>query len=302
MNITIKQLRAFITVAKYQNFTAAAQHLHLSQSALSGLIKELENTLGFQVFDRTTRQLNLSQLGEQLLPQAQRIIHELMVFESQITMFNKLEQGQVRIAVSQQFAASMMPMVIANFQKTYPHIQFTLIDCSVEMVLQRVQSMDVDFGLGAERAFDDDIKAEFLFELPFFVVMPSHHRLSQQSQVRWLDLQDEPMITLQGPFTKHLLQDLPETLAQVLKQPQYEVNFLSTAFALTKQGLGLTLCLPYASERVSQQGLVMKQLINPVIKRRFFLYQRTHRTLSPAMMAFKKFLSGMYPVSSSHLK
>ena len=290
MNITIKQLRAFITVAKYQNFTAAAQHLHLSQSALSGLIKELENTLGFQVFDRTTRQLNLSQLGEQLLPQAQRIIHELMVFESQITMFNKLEQGQVRIAVSQQFAASMMPMVIANFQKTYPHIQFTLIDCSVEMVLQRVQSMDVDF------------KAEFLFELPFFVVMPSHHRLSQQSQVRWLDLQDEPMITLQGPFTKHLLQDLPETLAQVLKQPQYEVNFLSTAFALTKQGLGLTLCLPYASERVSQQGLVMKQLINPVIKRRFFLYQRTHRTLSPAMMAFKKFLSGMYPASSSHLK
>lgn len=295
MNITIKQLRAFVMVAKHQNFTVASQHLHLSQSALSGLIKELENTLGFQVFERTTRQLRLSDLGEQLLPQAQRIIHELMAFESQVIMFNQLEQGQVRIAVSQQFAASVMPMVIANFQKVYPHIQVTLMDCSVEMVLQRVQNMDVDFGLGAERTFDDDIEAELLFELPFFVVMPSHHRLSHEPQVRWLELQDEAMITLQGPFTKHLLNDLPAAMAQVLKQPQYEVNFLSTAVGLTKQGLGLTLCLPYASEGVHQQGLVMKQLIDPVIKRRFYLYQRTHRALSPAMLAFKQFLNQYVP-------
>lgn len=290
MNITLKQLRAFISVAKYQHFTMASQQLHISQSALSGLIKELETTLGFQLFERSTRQLTLSAMGEQLLPKAQRIINELSAFESEVITLNNLEQGQVRIAVSQQFSASTMPILIAKFKKIYPNIQITLIDCSVEAVISQVQNMEVDFGLGAERAFDDDISATFLFELPFYVVMPTNHPLATQAEIRWEQLLNEPIISLQGPFTQLLLQELPANIANFMSKPAYQVNFLPTALGLTREGLGLTLCLSYASDRVKRQGLIMRPLIEPTIHRKFFLYQRHNRTLSPAMTAFYQFV------------
>lgn len=290
MNITLKQLRAFISVAKYQHFTMASQQLHISQSALSGLIKELETTLGFQLFERSTRQLTLSAMGEQLLPKAQRIINELSAFESEVITLNNLEQGQVRIAVSQQFSASTMPILIAKFKKIYPNIQITLIDCSVEAVISQVQNMEVDFGLGAERAFDDDISATFLFELPFYVVMPTNHPLATQAEIRWEQLLNEPIISLQGPFTQLLLQELPANIANFMSKPAYQVNFLPTALGLTREGLGLTLCLSYASDRVKRQGLIMRPLIEPTIQRRFFLYQRDNRSFSPAMTVFKEFL------------
>lgn len=290
MNITLKQLKAFISVAKYQHFTIASQQLHLSQSALSGLIKELESTLGFQLFERSTRQLRLSAMGERLLPKAQRVINELSAFESEVIMLNNLEQGQVRIAVSQQFSASSMPILIANFKQIYPNIQVSLIDCSVETVLSQVQNMEVDFGLGAERHHDDDILATFLFELPFFVVMPLDHPLANQTKITWQQLLDEPIITLKGPFTERLLQDLPPHIANPLSKPAYQVNFLPTALGLTREGLGLTLCLSYASDRVKRQGLTMRPLIEPTIQRKFFLYQRANRTFSPAMSVFKAFL------------
>ena len=73
MNISIRHLSAFISVADNGSFTRASEQMHLTQSAVSGLIKELESSLGIVLFDRTTRQLSLSVVGHHLLPQARRI-------------------------------------------------------------------------------------------------------------------------------------------------------------------------------------------------------------------------------------
>ncbi|WP_208607809.1 LysR family transcriptional regulator [Rodentibacter myodis] len=77
INISLKQLHAFIAVAHHGSFTEAATHLFLTQSAVSGLIKELETTLAMRLFDRTTRQLQLTLVGEQLLPIAKRTLNEI---------------------------------------------------------------------------------------------------------------------------------------------------------------------------------------------------------------------------------
>ena len=299
MNISIRQLSAFISVADNGSFTRASEQMHLTQSAVSGLIKELESSLGIVLFDRTTRQLSLSVVGHHLLPQARRILNEMQLFENEASSLTSLAQGQVRLAVS-QFAASSMPAVIAQFAKAYPDISVSLLDCSAENVLEHIQNIEVDLGVGTERGFtepDDDISADLLYQLPFCVVMPDNHALAQKTEVIWQDLIDTPLITLQGPFIEQVTAELDEEIASHIQQARYKVNFMSTALEMTRQGFGITLCLPYMPEVidwVSANGLQMRPLAQPVKMRRFFIYQRSSRALSPASIAFKQFLQSYF--------
>ena len=299
MNISIRQLTAFISVADNGSFTRASEQMHLTQSAVSGLIKELESSLGIVLFDRTTRQLSLSVVGHHLLPQARRILNEMQLFENEASSLTSLAQGQVRLAVS-QFAASSMPAVIAQFAKEYPDISVSLLDCSAENVLEHIQNIEVDLGVGTELGFmesEDDISADLLYQLPFCVVMPDSHALVQKSEVVWQDLVDIPLITLQGPFIEQVTAELDESIASHIQQARYKVNFMSTALEMTRQGFGITLCLPYMPEVidwVSANGLQMRPLAQPVKMRRFFIYQRSSRALSPASIAFKQFLQSYF--------
>ena len=299
MNISIRQLSAFISVADNGSFTRASEQMHLTQSAVSGLIKELESSLGIVLFDRTTRQLSLSVVGHHLLPQARRILNEMQLFENEASSLTSLAQGQVRLAVS-QFAASSMPAVIARFAKAYPDISVSLLDCSAENVLEHIQNIEVDLGVGTERGFtepDDDISADLLYQLPFCVVMPDNHALAQKTEVIWQDLVDTPLITLQGPFIEQVTAELDEEITSHIQQARYKVNFMSTALEMTRQGFGITLCLPYMPEVidwVSANSLQMRPLAQPVKMRRFFIYQRSSRALSPASIAFKQFLQSYF--------
>ena len=299
MNISIRQLTAFVSVADNGSFTRASDQMHLTQSAVSGLIKELESSLGIVLFDRTTRQLSLSVVGHHLLPQARRILNEMQLFENEASSLTSLAQGQVRLAVS-QFAASSMPAVIAQFAKVHPDISVSLLDCSAENVLEHIQNIEVDLGVGTELGFmesEDDISADLLYQLPFCVVMPDSHVLAQKSEITWQDLVDIPLITLQGPFIEQVTAELDENIANHIQQARYKVNFMSTALEMTRQGFGITLCLPYMPEVidwVSANGLQMRPLAQPVKMRRFFIYKRSSRALSPASIAFKQFLQAYF--------
>ena len=294
MNISIRQLTAFIKVADYGSFTRASDQMYLTQSAVSGLIKELESNLGVVLFDRTTRQLSLSVIGQHLLPQARRILNEMQLFENEVSSLTSLAQGQVRLAVS-QFAASSMPAVIAQFAKQYPEISVSLLDCSAENLLKHIQDIEVDLGVGVELSLmdDDNISADLLYQLPFCVVMLDTHPLAQQAEVTWQDLMNIPLITLQGPFIEQVTAELNDSIAAHIQQARYKVNFMSTALEMTRQGFGITLCLPYMPEVidwVSANNLQMRPLSQPIKMRQFFIYQRSSRALSPATIAFRQFL------------
>ncbi|MDO5058450.1 MAG: LysR family transcriptional regulator [Neisseria sp.] len=291
MSISLRQIKAFVAAAEQGSFTQAAVQLHLTQSALSGLIKELENRLDVRLFDRTTRQLHLSAAGQLLLPSAKRILNEMKQFSEEAGRLKNGRNGQVRLATSQLLAASVMPKLMAAFRRKETEIDVHLLDFSVEQVLQQVQNGDVDFGIGPERELPDDIEALDLFSLPFYVVLPENHPLAAQTEIAWQQLLDEPLITLSGPFTHRLAAVLPEPLTEKILAPAYQVNFLSTALGMTGNGLGLTLCLPYAAEWVRQNGLTMRPLGQPKVERNFCLYRRKNRSLSAPAQRFQAFLS-----------
>lgn len=286
MNITLRQLVAFVTVYKAGSFTKAAEELHLTQSALSGLVRELESNLDLKLFDRTTRQLDLSVVGEQLLPAAMRVLNEVEALSDEIKSLKNLEHGEVKIAVTQQLASAKLPKILAKFKALYPQIALEIIDCGVEAIQECVRDTTVDIGIGPERALSHGLQQEPLFALSFHLVTPPEHRFAQRPHITWEDLKNEPLITLDGSFAGLLADDLLQQSAKKLGAIEYKVRFMSTALSMVKHGLGLTICLPYVREWVAQNNLVMIPIQEPEIQRKFFLYSRKNRNLSPAVQAF----------------
>ncbi|WP_377701242.1 LysR family transcriptional regulator [Pseudoduganella sp. UC29_71] len=283
MSPTLRQMRALVAIARTGSFTLAAEYLNLTQSSLSGQIKELEQTLGVKVVERNTRRAQLSELGRELYPLFDKMLQDLDGAMADIANRKALKKGTVRVAAPQMMACTLLPEVIAAYRAAYPAVQVMLVDCPVENVSGRVFSGEVDFGIGPERDPAAEIAAQLLFEMPFVLVLPVGHPLAGKDSVTWGDVNQHPLIALQGQFTERLLRD-------VALNPYNEVTFMTTALAMVNAGLGVTACLPYAAPMVKLYGLQMRLLREPELTRRFFVYTKSARSLSPAAQSFADFL------------
>ena len=291
MNPTLRQMRALVSVARTGSFTQAAALLHLTQSALSGQIKELETLLGVKVVERNTRRVELSDVGRELVPLFDKMLQDLDGALADIASRKALRKGIVRVAAPQMMACTLLPQVMAAYRAQYPDIQVLLVDCPVDNVAQRVFSGEVDIGIGPERDALPDIGTQLLFEMPFVAVCPASHPLATQATVSWADLGSHPFIALQGQFTERLLRDMQVRHADAGGlQPYSEVTFMTTALALVAAGLGVTACLPYAAPMVKLHGLEMRPLTNPELTRKFYIHTRETRTPTPAAASFTAFL------------
>ena len=292
MNITLRQLRAFIAVARTGSFTLAAESLFVTQSALSGLIKELEQSLGVRLFDRSTRRIQLSDIGREIFPLIDKTLLDLDGVLEEVANLKALKKGLVRVAAPQLMASTLLPEVIAAYRAARPEIDIRLVDCAVESVVSRVFSGEVDLGIGPERDPNSDIQAEELFTLPFHAVFPPAHPLAARQEIRWAELVGYPLITLEGQFTERLSMDLHDGVRELDLAPQATVTFMSTALSMVSAGLGVTICIPYAASLVRLHGLQMRPLVAPVVPRRFYVFTRNGRSLTPAAQSFRDFVLG----------
>lgn len=290
MNPTLRQMRAFVALGRTGSFTLAAEALHVTQAALSGLIKELEQTLGSKVVDRSTRKIALTDSGRELLPLFSKIIEDLDAALLNLADHTNLKKGVVRVAAPQLMACTLLPKVIAAYRAAHPDIRVQLADCAVEDVGHRVLSGEADIGIGPERDPGAALSSTLLFEQAFALVFPRGHALEARKRITWADLARHPFISLQGQFTERLLSDLRGAAHDAPLRPAHEVTFMTTAFAMVGAGLGVTVCLPYAAALVELHTLHMRPLYSPRLTRRFFVYHRQNRSLSPAAHSFMHFL------------
>lgn len=290
MEVTLRQLRAFTALARTGGFTRAAESLHITQSALSGLIKELESQLGVRLVDRSTRRIQLSDIGREFHSVATRILRDLDGALENIDNLKRLRRGVVRMAAPQLMASTLIPEVIASFRKAHPDIQVHLQDCAVDNAISQVIRGEVDFSIGPHRQGLSELSTEPLFDLQFMAVFPKNHPLDAKYSVSWEDLVRYPLIALQGQFTERLALDLYRTKSIPPIKASHEVTFMSTALSMASAGLGVTAGLPYAHKLVDLYGLRMRPLVNPAVKRQFLIYRRANTTLPPAAEVFVQHL------------
>lgn len=290
MTVTLRQLRAFVAVARTGSFTLAAESLFITQSALSGLIKEFESALGLRVIDRSTRRTRLSDVGRDLYPLVEKILNDLDRVMEEVEQRQALKTGVARVAAPQLMASTLLPEIVAAYAVARPAIRVKVVDCAVESVMSRVFSGEVDFGIGPEREPNSDIAATTLFRGPFMVVFPTGHPLGELEEISWRDVLRYPLTTLQGQFTERLALDLRAANRGLNFLPTHEVAFMSTALAMVNAGLGITVCISYAASLVQLYRLEMRPLRDPEVFRSFYVFTRQGRSLSPAAEDFKTFL------------
>jgi DNA-binding transcriptional LysR family regulator len=140
MNVTLRQLRAFVAVAETGSFTAASRRLHLTPSALSLLVKELENTLAVRMFERSTRRTALTAAGLEFLPLARKVLEDLDRALSSARDLQQKKRGVVRVACTPLYAAVLMPDLIARHRRRFPGVEILVLDSLNQQALQRVTS------------------------------------------------------------------------------------------------------------------------------------------------------------------
>ena len=293
MDITLKQLRAFVTVANLGQFTLAADKLGSSQSAVSTLVRQLEQNLNLRLFDRHTRLLRLTQAGMDILPVAARAVADIEGMVESSRELNALRRGKVSIAAGTVQAALLLPQLVNGFTRLYPEITVALHDVAEKAVLELVANGSVDLGLGTVPEDDTELAGTRLMTDEFLVVLHADDPLVKLSELRWTDLADRKLIGPQrgNPIRDRLENELARNgIVLPLDKTMQEVALPLTIIGMVEAGLGVAIMTSAVTRLATSMGLVVRTPTEPHIKREVSLIQKRARSLSPAARRFRDFL------------
>jgi len=290
MSVTLKQIRAFVTVAQAGSFTAAANRLHLTQSAVSVLISELEQQFGQRLFDRTTRLAQTNDAGRDFYPAAEKMLADLHNAISGSKDLVAKKRGRVAIAATPLMASILLPQAIARYTAMFPGISVILHDTAAEQIQSKVRDGVVDFGIETFAKSWRELAAEPLMVDTLVLACPAGHPLAAKTGVAWRELAGHPFISLTrdnsvGQLIRSCLAE-----AGVEVQTAYEVSYLSTVVGMVGAGLGIAVLPSYASPITRIYDIEVRKLVKPAIRREMSFLTRQGRTLSPAAESLKAFL------------
>jgi DNA-binding transcriptional LysR family regulator len=290
MNITLRQMRAFSTVARAGSFTAAARQLSLTQSAVSMLVQQLEEEVGLRLFDRSRNSVTLTESGQQLLPLARRMLDDLRQMEEGASDLRTLRSGLLRVVAPQLLACTWMAGVLAQFDTKFPDVGLRVLDGTADDIVPAVRRGDAEIGFGPERPTGEDVTRTFLMNMPMRLACAASHPLANRTAVSWSDLRGERWVIYSSDFNRYLEQLLHDYDASLSIQTVTEVGYLTTALALVGAGLGVAAVPDYAYSFAGNFNLRFVPLRAPAIEREFFVYQRRGMALSPAADAFTQLM------------
>jgi DNA-binding transcriptional LysR family regulator len=300
MNVTLRQIRAFVAVARTGRFALAAERLHVTPSALSMLIRELETQLELRLFDRHTRMVRLTEAGVEFLPVAERSLEDLEQAVVSSRDLATLKRGRVRVATSTVLAGTLLPWAAREFIERNPGMRFVLKDIAEEEIRYRVKTSDVDFGIGTALDPDPELLELPLLEDRLVALLGDRHPLAAKRVVGWRELAGHPLVMLGSGSPLRTLVERALAEAGVVASPAFEVSFSSTVISMVAAGLGVA-ALPINARQVSPKVKVRaRPLVRPVIVRRVCLLMRKEVGPTPAAAAFRSFLQdyvrrGGYP-------
>lgn len=287
---TLRQLDAFVTVAELLSFTAAADRLALTPSAVSQLVVELESSLDFRLFERSTRKVALSAAGKEFVSSAQTVLKHLRVAEVAATDLRNRAAGLVRVAAPMVIASAILPPIIRAHSQDRPKLVVRIRDAAVEQLTDMVASGEVDLAVGPDRQGSDNVLRISLFASPWVLWCAKDHPLAAKRVLQWSDLRHHALVTAGRDHELSVAQmgaALPE---DERISPNDVVDNISTALGLAAAGLAATVSPAYVAPWAKRLGLVMRRIVEPEVTRQVCLYRPAHRIASPATESFAEYL------------
>lgn len=279
MDLNLRDMRAFVTVAHAGNFTRAAARLHLSQPALTVQIRRLEETVGARLFDRNSRSVELTQTGRELLPILTRSLADMEQALRDARALGDGSSGTVRLACLPTFAASALPDLIQAFRKRVPQARFQVRDVVASAVNALVRNEEVDIGLTGGHSVDATLDILQTGEDRLVIVCPKTHPLARKRSVTVDDFASMPLVLTAPGTSVRAVVDAALSNSRCTPDIACEPMYMMTAVAMVRGGLGISVLPASAREVHAERGLVTRPIDDPAFVRPIALVKKRGRTL-----------------------
>jgi DNA-binding transcriptional LysR family regulator len=284
MNYSLRQLRVFVTVAQAKSFSRAGEIIGLSQSAVSHSVKELEQQTGVRLLDRTTREVVLTEAGQQLAARLERLVDELSSTLRDVGRVGQQLSGTVRVAASQTISAHLIPHCIAQSNQLYPDIDFVLHDRPQQWVLESIRQGEVDFGIVIDPGPVSDLECEVVLSEPFLLLCRNDNPLADQVSVTWQALEGAKLVLQDYASGSRPLIDAALAEQQISATIVQEIGHPATLFPMVEAGIGISV-LPALALPLPQGSQLTVKRFTPTVERKLMLVRRKNRSLSGAAQA-----------------
>ncbi len=287
MEVSTRQLRAFRLVAQHRNFTRAAEGLFITPSGLSVLIKELEGRVGFRLFDRTTRHVELTSHGKELLAVIQRNLEELDAAIAKIGRSAKSRDLSITLGTTPLVAANILPPAMREFRKLRPDVRVQLYDADLPTLIKMVETDKLDLSLGIFKAMPE-IRREPFFRFSLMVARAAKDQ--PRRTTTWSALDGETLISLSPGHPHQQLIDRHLAKAGVKVETKSVVNLLDTQIALVEAEEGIAIIPSFGMPACRNRKVMVSPLINPVVRFDFHMITPRGKEQPPEAAEFTSFL------------
>lgn len=281
MNVSLQQLKVFVAVAHERSFTRAAREFDLTQSAVSRCVRELEEAIELRLFDRTTRQVELTAAGIRLERRIGRLLDEIDQTLREERTAHESHTGVVVMASNPVLSSSWVPGGLARCAAAFPHLVVSVKDQPQSAVLTSVEQGDVDFGVvSGESLSGDTLHAQALFSTPLCAVLPLEHPLARHQALAWDALSDVPLVTLNADAGSHAMVERTLHAHGVRARALQELGHVAAVLRMIELGLGVGVLPVDANWATPSVRLTARPLL-PEVMLPTMLVCRRNRSLRP---------------------
>lgn len=287
MDISFRQLQAFVLIAEQRSFSRAAEQIHLSQPALSYSQRKLEEALGLSLFARNTRSVELTEAGVRFLEQARRLLRDMHNAVHDAHEQLHLQSGSLRIGVLPSVAIEPLPRVLVDYRQRYPGIDISLRDGRAEEIRQWVGNAEVDFAITSVADEPGVLDFQPLYDDSLVLLVRGLGGLRGKllAALQHLDY----VATTRDTSLRSMADQTLERMG-LRPEPAFEVAYMSSAAALARAGLGYALLPASVADTFNGDGSLSVHPLPMAPARGIGVLQRKPCYLSPPAQAFVSML------------
>jgi LysR family hydrogen peroxide-inducible transcriptional activator len=244
--MTITQLKYVLAVAEYKNFTLAADKCFVTQPTLSMQIQKIEEELSIQIFDRTKKPIQLTDIGLKIVTQAKNIVNEADRIQDIVEQQKGFIGGEFRLGIIPTIMPTLLPMFLNNFIKKYPKVKLIIEELNTDEIITKLNNGHLDAAIAATPLEEEKIKEIVLYFEPFVAYIPEQHHHFNKEEIEVADLNlDEILLLQDGHCFRDGILNLCKNNSKIdINHFQIESGSFETLIKLADEGLGTTL-LPY---------------------------------------------------------
>jgi DNA-binding transcriptional LysR family regulator len=259
--LNLKTLYYFTVLAEERHFGQAAKKIGIEQPPLSLQMKNLEQVMGTNLFDRSNRKLSLTAAGEALYTEAVRLIGASVNAVETTRRVGRGDQGILRVGFASSTIFAGIPEIIKSFKEKHPGITLVLRECSTASQLEDIRNGALDIGFIRETVSDPGIICRTIFREKFLAVLSAEHPFSQKTKIELKDLHYENFVL----FPRQVAPALYDKVHQVFSKAKFYPNVMQetmewqTIISLVKVNLGVSIC-PSSFKKLKIEGIIYKSL------------------------------------------